>query len=370
MNRRDFIKATAATGAGIVLHPGISLGGNAAPGLSGKIKIGQIGVCHSHAGARMNTLKKLSDLYEIVGVVDDRSSTAARFEKNDMKPFDGARWITEQELFDTPGLQAVMVETGNTDLVPFSLRCMERNLAISMDKPGGENLKPFGKLLKGCRERKLPFQMAYMLRTNPAVQFCQKAVRENWLGDVFEIQAGISHNYRGEAYQRYFGHYKGGNMFILGCHHIDWIVSLLGRPEKVISILRSTGGALPGVKNNCHAILEYSHALATIHVSDMEVDGDANRRVKICGSNGTIELRRLERFDETPLSLELRLKEAAGGYAKGNHTVEFDRVHDRYEAQLIEFAKMVRGEAVSPYSFDHDYLVQEVHLAASGYVKW
>jgi predicted dehydrogenase len=370
MNRRDFIKKTAANSAGIMLPSDLLIGKKSlspAP-LSEKIKIGQIGVCHSHAGARMNTLKKMSDIYDIVGVVDDRSSTAARFEEYDMKPFEGANWMTEEELLNTTGLQAILVETSNTDLVPVSLRCMERNLAISMDKPGGDDLKLFGKLLEGCKQKKLPFQIAYMLRNNPAIQFCQKAVREGWLGDVFEIQAAMSHKYRGEAYQRYFGHYKGGNMFILGCHHIDWVVSLLGEPKKVNSFLGSTSGALAGVKNNCWAVLEYPHAIVTIHVSDMEIDGDANRRVKICGSKGTIELNRLERFDGKPLSLELRLGAAAAGYAKGNHTIHFDVQHDRYKAQLLEFAKMVKGEISSAYSFEHDYLTQKIHLTASGYI--
>lgn len=392
MNRRDFIKATAINSTAALLLPDLLLGKNLTLGRNGKIKIGQIGVTHSHAGARLRTLKKMADTYEVVGLVDDRSSKAARFEELDMTPFEGddIKWMTEKQLFETPGLQAVIVETANTDLVPTAMRCMERGLAIAMDKPGGENLKLFGKLLKGCKQKNLPFQMGYMLRTNPAIQFIQKAVRENWLGDIYEIQAGMSHNYRGEAYQRYFGQYKGGNMFILGCHHIDWIVSLIGRPKKVTPFLGSTAGALPGVKNNCRAVLEYPQALVAIHVSDMEVEGDANRRVKVCGTKGVIELRRLENFDgstrkrmetDTPpatkpgdpdwtgLSLELRLKEPAGGYAKGNHVVEFPPQSDRYEAQLLEFAQMVKGQVTSPYSFEHDYLAQEVLLAACGYIK-
>lgn len=372
MNRRKFIKSTIVNTAGIMLQSEMLFSKNLLTpvDLSTKIKIGQIGVCHSHAGARMKSLKKLSDIFEIVGVVDDRSSKAARFEEYDVKPFEGANWMTEEELFNTPGIQAVLVESSNTDLVSTSLRCMERNLAISMDKPGGEDLKLFKKLLDGCKQRQLPFQMAYMLRNNPAIQFCQKAVREKWLGDVFEIQAGMSYKYRGEAYQRYYGHYKGGNMFILGCHHIDWIVSLLGQPAKVVPFLGSTAGALKGVKNNCWAIIEYPHTIVSIHASDMEVDGDVNRSVKICGSKGTIELKRLERFDGLPLSLELRLGEAAGGYDKGNHTIHFDVQQDRYEAQLLDFAKMVKEKVNSPYTLEHDYLTQKVHLAASGYIPY
>ena len=127
-----------------------------------KIKIGQIGVCHEHAAGKMNTMRLRPDIFEIVGVLDDRATTAAKFAGGDLTPYHGLKWLTEEELFNTPGLQAVTVETPNLDLVPVSMRCMDHNLAMHMDKPAGDDLALFGKLLDGCKARKLPFQMGYM----------------------------------------------------------------------------------------------------------------------------------------------------------------------------------------------------------------
>ena len=135
-----------------------------------KIKIGQIGICHEHASGKIQSLKKLPEVFEIVGVVDDReSSTTPKFAVSDLKPYEGLKFITEEELFNTPGLQAVTIETPNLELVPMAFRCMERNLAMHMDKPGGEVIQLFDKLRKGCEDRKLPFQMGYMFRGNPAM---------------------------------------------------------------------------------------------------------------------------------------------------------------------------------------------------------
>jgi predicted dehydrogenase len=369
MKRRDFIKTTAGVLSANEIFDGIAEKGTHAS--AQKIKIGQIGVSHEHAGARIESLKKLAEVYEIVGVVDDRSSTASRYAGENLKPFEGLKWMSEEELFNTPGLRAVIVETANSDLVPTSMRCMERNLAIAMDKPGGEDLDLFGKLLDGCRNRNLPFQIAYMFRGNPAIQFTQKAVREGWLGDIYEIHSGISHDYGGsERYHRYLSTYKGGIMFNLGCHLTDLIVSLLGRPVSVTPFLGSTSKNTYGASNNALAVLQYEHALAWINTCDIELDGIKNRRLKICGTRGVIELCPLERFDKKPLLLSLRLKEEAGGYQKGNHEVDFGVQKDRYLDQLLEFARIVNKQMVSPYTLDHDYLVQEVHLATSGYHKW
>ncbi len=45
-------------------------------------------------------------------------------------------------------------------------------------------------------------------------------------------------------------------------------------------------------------------------------------------------------------------------------------MNTRYDEQLIEFARCVRGEIKNPYSYEHELLVQEVLLAASGITEW
>lgn len=371
MKRRNFIKTTVLSNTGIIIAPAIvtATGWEGTNDKMNKIKIGQIGVCHEHASGKINALKRLPDVYEIVGIVDDRNTTAVRFAGNDLKPYEGLKWMSEEELFNTPGLQAVTVETPNTDLVSTAIRCMEHNLAMHMDKPGGEDLELFGKLLKGCKERNLPFQMGFMFRNNPAMQFCQKAVREGWLGDIFEVHADMSHHYGGETYQRYLSNFKGGIIFNLACHHIDLIVSMLGRPEKVTSFLRSTPGSANGAKNNCMAVIEYPHTIVSLSACDLEADGINRRRFKISGSKGTIELSPLERFDGNPLQMELILHEGNEEYAAGSHIIDFGPKRDRYEDQLLELAKIIRGEMKNPYTYEHDYLTQEVVLAAAGNEK-
>src|SRR5690606_31687866 len=134
------------------------------------------------------------------------------------------------ELLDYQDLDAVLIETANSDLVPTALRCVKHNIAIGMDKPGGEDLGEFMKLIKACEINNTPFQVGYMYRGNPAIQFCHKAVKENWLGDIFEIHANMSHDYGGKKYQEYLSNFEGGIMFNLGCHLIDIIVSMMGNP--------------------------------------------------------------------------------------------------------------------------------------------
>lgn len=335
-----------------------------------KVKIGQIGICHEHADGKIQTLRRLSEVFEIVGVVDDRATASPRFAGDNLEPFEGLRWMTEDELLGYPGLQAVVVETPNDDLVPTALRCMQHNLPMHLDKPGGRDLALFRQLLDGCQKRELPLQMGYMFRTNRAMLFCQRAVHEGWLGGIFEIQAGMSHNYGGEAYQEYLAHFPGGIMFNLGCHLIDFIVAIMGRPENVTPFLKAAPGSPTTAMNNCVSILEYENSIVTLRACSLEVDGLNRRSLKICGTRGTIELSPLERFDGQPLLLRLTLLDSQEGFSAGVHTVDFGITEDRYEGQLRQLAQVVRGEIPNPWPYDHDYLVQEAVLAASGCIAW
>ena len=335
-----------------------------------KIKIGQIGICHEHASGKIGALRKLPDVYEIVGVVDDRDTTAARFAGDSLEPYKGLNWMSEKELFATPGLQAVVIETPNLDLVPAALRCMERGLHLHMDKPAGDDLALFGKLLDGCQERHLALQLGYMLRTNPTLMLCQQAVREGWLGDVFQIQVDMNHNYGGEAYPGYMAEFTGGIMFNLGCHPIDLVVSLLGRPDHVTPFPKPSQGIDSAINTNGLAVLEYPRANVTVRACSNAVDGIKQRRLTVCGTKGTFDLCPLENYDGNPMKATLILAEDNDEYAAGTHVVELPGMTDRYLPQMLELAGVINGEIESPYSYDHDRLVHEVVLAASGYTVW
>ena len=336
-----------------------------------RIRIAQIGITHEHANGKMYSLRKLSEVFDIVGYVDDREfSKSPRFGNDFVKPYEGLRKLTLDEAFNMPGLQAVTVEVPNNDLVPVALRCMERNLAMHMDKPGGEDLALYKTLLDGCKERNLPFQMGFMFRGNPAFQFCIAAIRNKLIGEVFELEADMNHCYGGEAYQEYIGKFAGGIMYNLGCHLIDFVVSALGRPENVTPFLKSAPGYPAAIRNNCMAVLEYPHATVTLRSCSKDIADTDGRRMKIVGANGSIAFNPLERFDGKPVELSLNLAAAAGEIPAGKHTLRFPPQADRYEAQLLELARIIRGEIENPYSYEHDYLVHEVTLAAAGFNRW
>lgn len=337
-----------------------------------KIKVIQIGMFHEHAIGKIEVLKQRTDLFDLIGYVDERDFCNTPRIPNPNKPeyYADIQKMTLEEALNYPGLEAVTVEVPNNDLVPIALKCMERNLAMHMDKPAGPDLELYKKLLDGCKAKNIPFQIGYMFRGNPAFQFCLKAIREKLIGDIFEIDADMNHCYGGELYQEYIAKFQGGLMYNLGCHLIDFVVAAMGRPDKVNSFLKSAPGYPDSFQNNCLAVLEYPHAFAVIHACSKDAGNTTGRAMKIAGTKGTIKFTPLERFDGKSVELELTLAEDSGMFPKGTHILKFPPQCNRYDIQMQELADMIRNNGTSSYSFEHDYTVHEVVLAASGYIDW
>ncbi|MHC4658656.1 MAG: Gfo/Idh/MocA family protein [Planctomycetota bacterium] len=355
ISRREFLtRSSKIAGAGVLglaAPPALSQSGIArAARPEKKIKVGQIGTAHPHARGKMETLRKLSDRYEVVGIVepDARSRKVAE----GRSAYKGLKWITEEQLLNTEGLKAVTVETALRNLVPTAMRCVEAGMHVHLDKPAGESLSAFEKLLNEAARRKLAVQLGYMFRYNPAFQFCFKAVRDGWLGEIFEVHGVISKKIGVSRRESWF-EYTGGTMENLGSHLIDALV--------ITAYVRHTRPELDNLQDNQLAVFEYPEATATIRSSVVEVEGGKRRQFVVRGDRGTVDIRPLE-----PPKLRLALDSSRGKYKKGYQDVELPRMPGRYDEQLIDFARMVRGEKRSEYTAAHDLAVHEAVLRASG----
>ncbi len=261
------------------------------------------------------------------------------------------------------GLQAVAIETEERICIPPALRSIRAGKHIHLDKPCGESLPALRTLLDEAKARQLTVQVGYMYRNNPAVQFCIKAVKEGLVGRVVDLDASMG-RYDGQGYRNLIKQYKGGIQYILACHLIDLMVTIMGAPERVTPYQRCTRG--DGVLDNGLAVFEFDGGrLATVRTSITEAQGFVNRRFKVMGDKGTIIIDPLEsRGNMSGGVVKLFLEEARDGYKKGGQTIDMPPPKDRYEDQWREFAAVVNGEMANPYTYEHEYLVHKCHLQA------
>ena len=350
-SRRSFLAASTAGVLGIEPLNGHT-GQRTSP-----VRVGQIGTKHAHAGGKMAAMRKFPGLFDVVGVVEPDEQRRQRLQ--DTPTYQGLKWLTEDELLGLDGLEAVAVETHVTGLLDTAERCVASGRHIHLDKPAGTSLSQFNRICSMADAQNLMIQMGYMFRSNPAFQFTFHAVRQGWLGDVFQVHCEMSKKISHEA-RKPLSQFQGGSMFELGCHLIDAVITVLGPPEMVSAFNRSTQPDVDTLNDTCLAVFEYPKATASIRSSLCEVNGGRRRQFVVCGSNGTIVIRPLE-----PFRLSLTLESSAGGYPGGTQSVELPVSSGRYDGDMQHFAAVIRGRQPAEYTTAHDLAVQESVLRAS-----
>lgn len=353
--RRRFLQAAAAgvAATGTVGHWHVAAGAEG----SKRIKAAQIGVAHAHASGKMAAMRALPDEYEVVGIAEP--DEALRQKWRDNPAYRGLKWLSVDDLLATPGLRMVAVETAVKDLVPTADRCVRAGMHLHLDKPGGESLPAFRTMLEEAQRRRLTVQMGYMFRNNPAFQFCFEAVRKGWLGKIFSLD-GLMSKWNAPAERGPMLPYAGGVMFELGCHLIDAMITLLGKPQRVAPFGFNLRSSDDDLLDNQLAVLEYPGTLATVRSTITEIEGGQRRQFVVCGELGTIDIRPLE-----PPKLRLALDRPRDSLRKGYQDVPMPKMVGRYDDQLRELAQVIRGERAHPYSIEHDLIVQETVLRAA-----
>lgn len=349
VSRRSFLSGAMATALAA------QASGAAAAPSKPRIKIGQIGVGHAHASKL--SAYRASDDYEVVGLVEPDAELRKRAERQ--PAFKDLPWLTREQLLNTPDVQAVLVETRVRDLLDNAEACIAAGKHVHLDKPAGESLLQYRRLLQAAAGQKLLVQMGYMYRYNPGVVLLRKLLAEGWLGDVFEVDTVMS-KVVPPASRRGLAEYPGGIMFELGCHIIDLVIGVLGKPQAVRAYPRHSSSLDDGLADNMLAVLEYPRATATVRSSAVEVEGFARRHFVVCGTEGTFHIQPLD----NP-SARMALAAAHGEFRRGYQDVSFPK-YVRYAADAADMARIIRGEKTADFSYDHDLAVQETVLLASG----
>ncbi len=240
--------------------------------------------------------------------------------------------------------------------------CIDAGKHIHLDKPAGQDIAAYARLLSDAEAGHLTVQLGYMYRYNPAVQYCLAKVKDGTLGELFAVDAVMSTEHPAE-YRRWLRNFQGGTLYIFGCHLIDLVLSLWGMPESITAYQKKTFFDSVDVYDNGFAVLNYRQGVATVRASSVEVNGFGRRQLVVCGSKGSIEIKPLER----PTVLCLTLKDYSSPYCDKKKIIPLPETAGRYDEMMLDFAKMVRGERKNPYSSAYELTLQKAILKACGF---
>lgn len=329
------------------------------------IKIGQIGIGHNHGAARMATLRKFPELFEIVGFAPESQQWYQK--RGHLSAYQGIPVLSVEEVIAKS--DAVLIETEISLLTPTAQKCVDAGKHVLMDKPAGGTLAQFRHLLDTAKEKELVLQLGYMYRYNPAVKECLELVDSGKLGEIYSVNAEMSAcdpvNYR-----QWLSQFPGGGMFIFGSHLLDLVIRILGRPDHVHTFSKHTEKDGLDFPDNNLAVLEYRKALARIYTSAVEVNGYGRRQLIVSGSKGTVSILPLERPCKMTYS-DLDIATHHHEDLKIIRDVKDLSKDARYDDEFQAFHDYVTGIKKDPWTYEHNYTVQEILLEITGgaYVK-
>ncbi|MBO4572228.1 MAG: Gfo/Idh/MocA family oxidoreductase [Clostridia bacterium] len=325
-----------------------------------KLKVGIFGVGHGHANAVAETVKRRSDV-EIVGVYESNDALFAKRNDEAHGLYDDIKRRGFDEL-SSMGLDAALVECSVPRLVELATALAEKGINIHMDKPAG-GLDEYKKLLSALKERNLVFRTGYMYRYNAGVRYLIKAVNEGRLGRIYNVSAQMctKHPKYFKEQLRSYG-VKAPVMYIFGCHLIDLVLRIKGKPGYLKSFHTISGDEGLDLEDTSIAVFGYNDGLATIKVSSVETNGWGMRELTVCGERGTICLRPIE----SPLTLTETIIDEQKPWKDVHRVVPMTEI-GRYDLMFDEFFAMIRKEIPYDVDFEHEFDLQKYTLASCGY---
>ena len=332
------------------------------------IRIAQYGVKHGHAAGKVQALRDNPDV-DLIGVYEPDRALWPRLRAAYASA--GISLLrSPEELLGDPSIVAVAIEGSNTESLAMAEAAIAAGKHLWYDKPAGDDWPRFARLIARARDTGLQIQMGYMFRYHQGFRQVATWTHDGLLGNVFAVRAHMStllplrHDGWTTTSRADIAQHGGGVFYDLAGHMLDQLVWLLGRPQRVTRFLRNDATPeLPDFVDNTLVVFEYARALATVDLTALECR-PAARRFEVYGSCGSAIM---EPFEPDP-QLRLCLESPAEGYAAGMQFVPVPAQHRDalYERELAAFVATLRGSQPPDRSLDHELLVQETLLRATG----
>ena len=334
-----------------------------------RLKVVQIGTAHDHAADTYETMRMLGGDYEVAGVCEPDAANRAKAEAGGR--YQGAKWMTLEDVLAADDLDAAVIESEEEKLVGYAQLFADRGLPIHLDKPCGTDYPAFQRLIGTMREKNLPFHVGYMYRYNVAVKHCRDLMESGKLGDIFcvEAQMSVLHNAEKRAW---LSRFKGGMMFFLGCHLVDLVYMMCGEPEEVIPYNMSTMNGGVDSEDYAFALFRYQNGISFVKTCASEVNGFDRRQLVVTGTKGTVHIQPLElrtggdNFEQlSPAHITFYEDSLKHQFERAGNDMPFVPF-GRYLGMMRDFAEIVRGEHANRYCYDYELAVQRLVLQACG----
>ena len=327
-----------------------------------KVKIAQIGTSvNSHGNNIWCSIKKQSDIFEVMGYAMPEREREKFSDR--MADFAGCPELTVDEILNNPDIEAVAVETEEPYLTKYAALAAQHGKHIHMEKPGGTVYSEFKALIDTAEKNRLVFHTGYMYRYNPYIQELMRRIKAGELGEIISVEAQMN-CIHSNTVRQWLSAFPGGIMFFLGCHLVDLILQIQGKPEKIIPLNTCTGAGGVTAQDFGLAVFAYRHGRSFAKVNATEYGGFVRRQLVVAGTKKTVEIKPLEINNADVFTTQKTEYTSADWHTPGS--TEKSCAFDRYDTMMRSFGEYVRGLKENPWSYAYELELYETVLRACG----
>jgi predicted dehydrogenase len=230
--------------------------------------------------------------------------------------------------------------------VDITRRALAAGAHVLVEKPLSHSLTGVAELVRESQARKLVGYVAYQLRFHPGFVRAAEISSQGLLGRPLFAEAVVGEHLPGfhpyEDYRRMYASRRdlGGGVTLSQIHEIDFLIALLGRPERVFSLGGKLSSLEVDVDDVSSSLLEFRGAegrVLPVRLHQDFVQRPGERRFVLVGDAGKLEWNLSAR--------SLRRWSADGELCETHDYTELPR-NQLFLAELSHFLGCVeRGEA-------------------------
>jgi predicted dehydrogenase len=277
------------------------------------VGISFLDITHPHVWTRADILKDMDGVtLHSVWEPDDAAGAKTFAERYGVSVADSADAVLRDKKVD-----AVVVEPFTHHMADVTVKAIQAGKAVLLEKPAANNPESMARILGAYRKGKSLLQVGYMMRQGSMVDFAREVLAKKLLGRVTVARFHVSVP-APDAVTPWFNLENdiGGVLFEDGCHMVDIVLSLMGKPRRISAFVPKYEDLTRKHKHMYEdaAVLnmDWGSCVGTLSL----VGWEANEWIEtwemdFYGTEGTLQVGLL------PASYKLFLREGRGGFKKG-----------------------------------------------------
>lgn len=217
-----------------------------------QIRTAVVGLNMGSAHAHAYQMSEKSDLRWVVDL--DETKAAQMAERL------GCRYTTDWRRVLEDDVDAVSLATPHHLHAPMALEAIEAGKHILMEKPLANSEEDCLKLIDAAERRGVVLMLAYIVRYRPAVRLLKKIVETEEYGKPFNANCWVEGYLPPQPPESWFSRKEklgGGVLFSHGCHYIDLLLWLFGKPVQAAGLGTRLGTEWLEGEGTHHSILQF-----------------------------------------------------------------------------------------------------------------